>query len=85
MKTRRLLAATAAAIPALTGSAALARDRGNQQGPTQFGQTHPPAGLGNRDRLLPPAGNHRVAIGGDIAPIDRTFQVNAVVHFHDNH
>src|ERR1700688_3216218 len=41
MKTHRLLAATAAAILALTGSAALAQDRGqrggqNQQGHTQF-------------------------------------------------
>ena len=43
MKTHRLLAATAAAILALTGSAALAQDRGqrggqNQQGQTQFNE-----------------------------------------------
>ena len=65
MNTHRLLAATAAAILALTGSAALAQDRGNQQGHTQFdehdqqvtrdwynqNQAHPPAGLRNQDRL----------------------------------
>src|ERR1017187_5465753 len=65
MKTHRLLTATAAAILALTGSAALAQDRGNQQGHTQFdehdqqvtrdwynqNQAHPPAGLRNQDRL----------------------------------
>src|SRR5450755_2153484 len=62
MKTHRLLAATAAAILVLTGSAALAQDR---QGHTQFdqqdqqvtrdwynqNQAHPPAGLRNQDRL----------------------------------
>ena len=65
MNTHRLLAATAAAILALTGSAALAQDRGNQQAHTQFdahdqqvtrdwynqNQAHPPAGLRNQDRL----------------------------------
>jgi Ni/Co efflux regulator RcnB len=65
MKTHQLLTATAAAILALTGSAALAQDRGNQQGHTQFdehdqqatrdwynqNQAHPPAGLRNQDRL----------------------------------
>lgn len=65
MKTYRLLTATAAAILALTGSAARAQDRGNQQGHTQFNerdqqatrdwynqnQAHPPAGLRNQDRL----------------------------------
>jgi Ni/Co efflux regulator RcnB len=64
MKTHRLLAMTAAAILALAGSAALAQDRRNQQGHTQFdehdqqvtrdwynqNQTHPPAGLRNQDR-----------------------------------
>ena len=62
MKTYRLLAATAAAILALTGNAALAQDR---QGHTQFdahdqqvtsdwyrqNQAHPPAGLRSQDRL----------------------------------
>ena len=61
MTTHRLLAATAAAILALTGSAALAQDRGH----TQFdehdqqvtrdwynqNQAHPPAGLRKQDRL----------------------------------
>jgi Ni/Co efflux regulator RcnB len=65
MKTHRLLAMTATAILVLTGSAALAQDRGNQQGHTQFdehdqqatrdwynqNQTHPPTGLRNQDRL----------------------------------
>ena len=65
MNTHRLLAAIAAAILALTGSAALAQDRGNQQAHTQFdahdqqvthdwynqNQAHPPAGLRNQDRL----------------------------------
>jgi len=65
MKTHRLLTATAAAILALTGSAVLAQDRGNQQGHTQFdehdqqvardwynqNQAHPPAGLRNQDQL----------------------------------
>jgi hypothetical protein len=67
MRTHRLLAATAAAILVLTGSAALAlaQDRGNQQGHTQFdehdqqatrewynqNQAHPPAGLRSQDRL----------------------------------
>jgi Ni/Co efflux regulator RcnB len=63
MKTYRLWAATAAAILALTGSAALAQDRG--QGHTRFdehdqqvthdwynqNQAHAPAGLRNQDRL----------------------------------
>jgi hypothetical protein len=62
MKAHRLLAATAAAILALTGSVALAQDR---QGHTQFDehdqqvtrdwhdqhQAHPPAGLRNQDQL----------------------------------
>jgi Ni/Co efflux regulator RcnB len=62
MKTHQLLAATAAAILALTGSAALAQA---QQSHTQFdahdqqvtrdwytqNQAHPPAGLRNQDRL----------------------------------
>ena len=65
MKTHRLLAATAVAILAFAGSVALAQDRGNQQGHTQFddhdqqvtrdwynqNQAHPPAGLRNQDRL----------------------------------
>jgi hypothetical protein len=65
MKTHRLSAATAPAILALAGSVALAQDRGNQHGHTQFddhdqqvtrdwynrNQAHPPAGLRNRDRL----------------------------------
>ena len=65
MNTHRLLAATAAAILALTGSMARAQDRGNQQAHTQFdahdqqvthdwynqNQAHPPAGLRNQDRL----------------------------------
>jgi Ni/Co efflux regulator RcnB len=65
MRTHRLLAATAAAILALTGSAAVAQDRGNQQAHTQFdahdqqvtrdwynqNQAHPPTGLRNQDRL----------------------------------
>ena len=65
MRTHRLLAATAAAVLALTGGAVLAQDRGNQQGHTQFDdhdrqvtrdwynqhQAHPPAGLRDRDRL----------------------------------
>jgi Ni/Co efflux regulator RcnB len=59
------LAAAAVAILALTGSAALAQDRGNQPGQTQFNehdqqvthdwynqnQAHPPAGLRTQDRL----------------------------------
>jgi hypothetical protein len=41
-KTDRLLVASAAAISALTGSAALAQGRGNRQGHTQFdGQGQP--------------------------------------------
>jgi len=65
MKTHRLLAATSVAILAFAGSVALAQDRGNQQGHTQFddhdqqvtrdwynqNQAHPPAGLRNQDRL----------------------------------
>ena len=65
MRTHQLLAATAVAILAFTGSLALAQDRGNQQGHTQFddhdqqvtrdwynqNQAHPPAGLRSRDRL----------------------------------
>jgi Ni/Co efflux regulator RcnB len=65
MKTHRFLAATAVAILALTGSVALAQDRGNPQGHTPFddhdqqvtrdwynqNQAHPPAGLRSRDRL----------------------------------
>jgi hypothetical protein len=65
MKIHRMLTATAAAILALTASAALAQDRGNQQGHTQFddhdqqvthdwynkNQAHPPAGLRSQDKL----------------------------------
>jgi Ni/Co efflux regulator RcnB len=65
MKRYRLFVATAAAILAFAGSAALAQDRGNQQAHTQFdahdqqvthdwynqNQAHPPAGLRNQDRL----------------------------------
>ena len=67
MKRYRLLVAAAAAILALTGSAALAQERRNDQGHTQFdehdqqvthdwynkNQEHPPAGLRNQDRLSP--------------------------------
>jgi Ni/Co efflux regulator RcnB len=65
MKKYRLLAAAATAILALTCTAALAQDRKDQQGHTQFDdhdqqvtrdwykqhQDHPPAGLRDKDRL----------------------------------
>jgi Ni/Co efflux regulator RcnB len=63
MKTHRLLAATAAAILALIGSAALAQDRGqrgdqNQQGHTQFDEHDQQVTRDwyNQNQAHPPAG-----------------------------
>src|ERR1017187_287742 len=76
MKTHRLLAATAAAILALTGSAALAQDRGqrggqNQQGQTQFNEHDQQAEKGTR--VAAPV--HRAAHRGPTRS-PRTFTTN---------